>query len=86
MASEQRLTLALDQNFPEPILRRLDEFLVDVHLVPLRQIDARLPELPRVKRQTDPLPDFSPESAWRPAQLRSPVRLFDPQSRFAGPA
>jgi hypothetical protein len=45
-ASERRLTLALDQNFPEPILRCLDEFLVDVHLVPLRQIDARLPELP----------------------------------------
>ena len=33
------LELALDQNFPEPILRALDEFIVDVHLIPLRQID-----------------------------------------------
>ena len=32
-------------NFPEPILRSLDEFVVDVRLVPLRQIDPRLPTL-----------------------------------------
>ena len=37
--------LALDQNFPEPILRCLDEYVVDVRLVPLRSIDARLPTL-----------------------------------------
>lgn len=39
------LELALDQNFPEPILRALDEFIIDVRLVPLRQIDPRLPDL-----------------------------------------
>lgn len=37
--------LALDQNFPEPILRCLDEYVVDVRLVPLRSIDSRLPTL-----------------------------------------
>lgn len=37
--------LALDQNFPEPILRCLDEYVVDVRLVPLRSIDPRLPTL-----------------------------------------
>lgn len=35
----------MDQNFPEPILRALDEFIIDVRLIPLRQIDPRLPEL-----------------------------------------
>lgn len=39
------LELALDQNFPEPLLRALDEFIIDVRLIPLRQIDPRLPEL-----------------------------------------
>jgi hypothetical protein len=40
-----RLRMALDVNFPEPILACLDEFLVDVELIPLRKIDHRLPEL-----------------------------------------
>lgn len=39
------IELALDQNFPEPILRSLDEFIVDVRLIPLRQIDPRLSDL-----------------------------------------
>ena len=46
MASAGRLRLALDHNFPEPILRALDEFVVDVELVPIRRIDRRLPEQP----------------------------------------
>lgn len=37
--------LALDQNFPEPILRCLDEYVADVRLVPLRSIDSRLSTL-----------------------------------------
>lgn len=37
--------LALDQNFPTPILKALDEFVVDVHLEPLHQIDPRLSTL-----------------------------------------
>lgn len=37
--------LPLDQNFPEPILRCLEEFILDVKLVPLRQIDKRLSTL-----------------------------------------
>lgn len=37
--------LALDQNFPEPILRVFDQYLPEVDLVPLRQIDRRLPTL-----------------------------------------
>jgi hypothetical protein len=40
-----RVEFALDQNFPEPILRSLDQFIVDVRLVPLREIDERLPRL-----------------------------------------
>jgi hypothetical protein len=40
-----RVELALDQNFPEPILRTLDQFIADVRLVPLREIDPRLPTL-----------------------------------------
>lgn len=33
---------ALDQNFPDPIVRVLSDFQTDAELVPLRQIDARL--------------------------------------------
>ena len=33
---------ALDQNFPEPIIRALDTYITEAELVPLRQIDARL--------------------------------------------
>lgn len=39
------IELALDQNFPEPILHALDEFIIDVRLIPLRQIDPRLSDL-----------------------------------------
>src|SRR2546429_3145062 len=38
------LDLALDQNFPEPILDALARF-VDIRLIPLRRIDPRLPSL-----------------------------------------
>lgn len=37
--------LALDQNFPEPILSALGEYLAGIHLTPLRRIDPRLPVL-----------------------------------------
>lgn len=40
-----RLPLVLDVNFPEPILSCLDEFMVDVELIPLRRINPRLIEL-----------------------------------------
>lgn len=40
-----RTRLALDVNFPEPILVALDEFLADAELTPLRRIDQRLTEL-----------------------------------------
>lgn len=39
------MDLPLDHNFPEPILNCLDEYLVDVRLLPLRHIDPRLPDL-----------------------------------------
>lgn len=39
------MRLPLDQNFPEPILTALVPCMGDIHLVPLRKIDARLPEL-----------------------------------------
>lgn len=42
MVKPQPIRLALDQNFPTPILRALDEYIVDVKLVPLRAIDPRL--------------------------------------------
>lgn len=38
-------TLALDHNFPEPILNALETFMVDSRLVPIRRIDQRLPDL-----------------------------------------
>jgi hypothetical protein len=40
-----RVPVVLDVNFPEPILRALDQFVVDVEFVPLRRIDPRLTEL-----------------------------------------
>ncbi len=44
-ANAERFELALDQNFPLPILACLEEFLVDIHLVPIRHIDPRMSEL-----------------------------------------
>ena len=45
MARRQPIRLALDQNFPTPILRALSEFIVDVELIPIREIDPRLSTL-----------------------------------------
>lgn len=42
MAPRRPHRLALDQNFPTPILAALAEFIVDIELVPLRKIDPRL--------------------------------------------
>lgn len=39
------MDIPLDHNFPEPILECLRDFIPDVNLVPLRQIDSRLPDL-----------------------------------------
>lgn len=39
------MDIPLDHNFPVPILECLDEFIVDVSLVPLRRIDERLADL-----------------------------------------
>lgn len=45
MAPRRPHRLALDQNFPTPILTALADFIVDIELVPLRKIDPRLPSL-----------------------------------------
>lgn len=45
-AGDGLLSLALDQNFPEPILNCLERFIVDVRLVPLRRIRPDLPDMP----------------------------------------
>lgn len=47
MPDERRrpVRLALDQNFPEPILNALGRFIPEAELVPLRKIDQRLPTL-----------------------------------------
>ena len=45
MVKSRPVRLALDQNFPEPILKALSDFVVDIRLVPLREMDARLPTL-----------------------------------------
>ena len=45
MAKPKPVRLALDQNFPIPILAALAEFIVDIELVPLRKIDPRLSSL-----------------------------------------
>ena len=39
------MDLPLDQNFPEPILKQLRPWMADIRLVPLREIDERLPTL-----------------------------------------
>jgi hypothetical protein len=36
---------ALDQNFPEPIVAALDDYIVEAELVPVRLIDPQLAEL-----------------------------------------
>lgn len=36
---------ALDQNFPEPIVAALDEYIVEADLVPVRHIDPLLSEI-----------------------------------------
>jgi hypothetical protein len=36
---------ALDQNFPQPIVEALDEFIPEADLVPIAEVDARLSEL-----------------------------------------
>lgn len=45
MVKPQPRRLALDQNFPTPILRALEDYIIDVRLVPLREIHERLPSL-----------------------------------------
>lgn len=45
MAGRHPPRLALDHNFPTPFLRALDTYIVDVELITLRDIDARLPTL-----------------------------------------
>lgn len=45
MAPRRPLRLALDQNFPTPILAALADFIVDIELIPLRKIDPRLSTL-----------------------------------------
>jgi hypothetical protein len=40
-----RRLFALDQNFPEPIVRALDKFLECAELVPVRLIEERMPRL-----------------------------------------
>ncbi len=39
------MDVPIDHNFPEPILRCLDEFIPDIRLLPLRQIHPALPRL-----------------------------------------
>ena len=39
------MRLPLDHNFPEPILEKLEPWMDDIRLVPLRSIDHRLTEL-----------------------------------------
>ena len=38
-----RRLFALDQNFPEPIIAALRDYIIEADLVPLRDIDSRLP-------------------------------------------
>ena len=45
MVPRRPVRLALDQNFPMPILAALAEFIVDIELIPLRRIDPRLSSL-----------------------------------------
>ena len=41
----QPVRLALDHNFPTPILAALSRYIVDIELIPLRTLDPRLPDL-----------------------------------------
>jgi hypothetical protein len=43
--ADGRRRLALDANFPEPILAALDVFIVDIELIPLLKIDPQLRDL-----------------------------------------
>lgn len=45
MAPPNRPRLALDHNFPEPLLDALRQYVVDCELTPLREIHAGLPDL-----------------------------------------
>ncbi len=45
MAAPNQLELALDANFPEPILEALADYIQDIRLVPLDEIDGRLQDL-----------------------------------------
>ena len=45
MSGKRPIRLALDQNFPTPILDLLAKFIVDIELIPLRRIDSRLSTL-----------------------------------------
>lgn len=45
MADQRRLRLALDHNFPTPILAVLERYLPDLDLVPIKAIDHRMPDL-----------------------------------------
>ena len=45
MAPRRPRRLALDQNFPTPILAALADFIVDIELIPLRKIEPRLSTL-----------------------------------------
>ena len=45
MPPRRPIRLALDQNFPTPILAALADFIVDIELIPLRKIDQRLSTL-----------------------------------------
>ena len=41
----EKKLFALDQNFPEPIVKALNEYIPEAQLVPLRAIDRKLPTL-----------------------------------------
>ena len=45
MAPRRPVRLALDQNFPTPILAALSDFIVDIELIAIRKIDPRLSTL-----------------------------------------
>lgn len=65
-------TLALDHNFPEPILNALETFMVDIRLVPIRRIDQRLPDLDD-RQLVDPWELFRNAAEH---QQRSPAELY----------
>jgi hypothetical protein len=45
MVAGRPVRLALDQNFPVPIINAMQDFMVDIELVSLRRIDPRLSTL-----------------------------------------